>query len=211
MKSCCSTPKPAIILGTGPSLSGVADEVRQLKADGKVMLFGINNTYQDFNLDSWIACDPKWHEHYGQINGDFDKWHWDLNVCQKYGYKYIQGIWLDGLSTDPDYLSLGHASGWQALNLAVHYGCDPILLVGHDMRYPENAPRHYFNLSDVIGEYPAGLRKYSEFLKPDGSGLLTNYAHIADQCKRGEVPAIHNCTAGSAMTCFPMGKLADFA
>ena len=198
------------VLGTGPSLSDVADELRELKAAGKVMLFGINRTFEDFDLDVWIQCDPAMHEHYGQVEGDFDKWHWDLGVCERFGYRYIQGIWLDGLSTDPDYLSLGHASGWQALQLAaVQYHCDTVLLVGHDMRY--NGQRHYFSgLSDVEGEYPAHLRKQSLFLKPDGSGLLPNYAHIADQCKRGEVVPIVNCTKNSAMTCFPMGQLSDF-
>lgn len=196
-----------VVIGTGPSLADVADDLHELKAEGRITLFGINNTYKDFNLDSWIACDPKWHEHYGQVYGDFDKWHWDKDICREYGYKWIHGIWLDGLSTDPDHLSLGHASGWQALNLAVHYRCDKILLVGHDMTYRENEPRHYFNLSDKDGEYPQPLRKYSEFLKPDGSGLLTNYKHIADQCERGEIPKIYNCTPQSAMTWFPMSDI----
>lgn len=199
-----------VILGTGPSLSKVADEIRELKAAGKIMLFGINNTYQDFDLDTWIACDPKWHEHYGQVEGDFQKWHWDFNICQEYGYKYIQGIWIDGLSTDPYYLSLGHASAWQALGLAVHARCDPILLVGHDMCYKKGLPRHYFNLSDVDGEYPEPLRKWSAFLKPDGSGLLPNYQHIAAQCNLGEIPPVINCTTDSKMRCFPMGVLSDF-
>ena len=199
------------ILGTGPSLADVADELRELKAAGKVMLFGINRTFEDFDLDCWIQCDDKMHYHYGQVEGDFDKWYYLPEICQKYGYKYIKGIWLDGLSTDVDYLSLGHASGWQALQLAaVQYHCDTVLLVGHDMRYSENGPRHYFNLSDVDGEYPQALRKHSLFLKPDGSGLLPNYAHIAAQCNAGEIPPVINCTHGSAMTCFPFGKIADY-
>ena len=199
-----------VVIGTGPSLANVADQLRELKAAGKVMLFGINRTFLDFDLDVWIQCDDKMHYHYGQVEGDFDKWHYLPEICEKYGYKHIEGVWLDGLSTDKTKLSLGHASGWQALQLAVHYDCDVILLVGHDMRY-DNGPRHYFSgLSEANGEYPAALRKHSLFLKPDGSGLLPNYAHIANQCKRGEVVPIVNCTKHSAMTCFPMGKLSDF-
>ena len=204
--------RTGVVIGTGPSLADVADELRDLKAAGKVMLFGINRTFEDFDLDVWIQCDPSMHKHYGQTEGDFDKWHWDKDICEKYGYRYIQGVWLDGLSTDTDYLSLGHASGWQALQLAaVQYRCDIVLLVGHDMRYEIGKPRHYFNLSDVAGEYPARLRKHSLFLKPDGSGLLPNYRHIAAQCSAGEIPQIYNCSEGSAMTCFPMAELSDFA
>lgn len=197
-----------VVIGTGPSLADIADDVRQLKAEGRVKLFGINNTHQDFDLDCWIACDPTWHNHYGRISGDFDKWHWDKGICEKYGYRYIEGRWEDGLSTDPNYLSLGHASGWQALNLAVHYGCEKILLVGHDMTYRENEPRHYFtDVSDVAGEYPQSLRKYSLFAKPDKTGLLYNYKHIADQAERGEIPPIINCTIRSAMTWFPIDHI----
>lgn len=200
-----------VVIGTGPSLADVADEIRQLKSEGKISLFGINNTFQDFDLDVWIACDPAWHQHYGQVQGDFDKIHWDAAICNDYGYRHIPGVWLDGLSTDPQYLSLGHASGWQALQLAaVQYRCERVLLIGHDMRYEAGKPRHYFNLSDVPGEYPAVLRKHSLFLKPDGSGLLPNYRHIAAQCSRREIPPVVNCTRGSAMTCFPCGEIADY-
>lgn len=205
-------PKVGVILGTGPSLALVADQLRELKAAGKVMLFGMNNSYQDFDLDVWIACDPAWHQHNGQVKIDADCWHWDKGICDQYGYRYIEGVWLDGLSTDPDLISFGHSSGWQALNLALHYGCDPILLCGYDMSYPAGKPRHYFTgLSDTRGEYPLPLQKWSLFDKPDKTGLLYDYRHIAAQCNRGEIPPILNCTHGSAMTCFPFAEIADFA
>jgi hypothetical protein len=186
-----------VILGTGPGLNQVAHLIPDFP--GKV--FGINNTFEDFDLDVWIACDPQWHNHYGQVSGDFDKWHWDKSICEKYGYRYIEGRWFDGLSTDPSWISYNHSSGAQALNLAVHYGCDPILLVGFDMRY--DGQRHYFaTLSEEAGEYPHALRKFSTF-----DGLLECYQYIADQ---DGLPTIINCTEGSAMTCFEMGDLRDF-
>ncbi len=205
-----------VVLGTGPSLSDVADDLRQAKADGKIMLFGVNNTFEDFDLDVWIACDPAWHKHYRQVEGDFDKWHWDRDICKRYGYRYIEGRWVDGVSpVGSNWISFNHGSGPQALNLATSiYCCDPVLLVGHDMRY--EGQRHYFDsLSDKAGEYPAPLRKISPFEKPkrdggahpDGDGILYNYKHIAQQ---EGLPDIINCTPGSAMTWFPMGELGDF-
>lgn len=197
--------KPAIVIGTGPSLARDAEDVRRLKAEGKALLFGINNTFTDFDLDVWIACDPAWHNFYGQVTGDFDKWHWDEGICERYGYQHIDGVWLPGLSTDRTKLSLGHSSGWQALNLAVHYGCDPICLVGFDMSYRSYEPRHYFSgLSDVAGEYPEPLRKQSAFAKKDGTGLLYDYANIA---KQDGLPTIINCTMRSAMKWFPIKPL----
>ena len=202
--------KPAIILGTGPSLADVADEIRELKAAGKVMLFGINNTYQDFDLDCWIACDPSFHDHYGKIDTGCDQWHWDEDICATHGYRHIRGEWLPGLSTDKDCISFGHSSGWQALNLALHYGCDPLILCGYDMTYGNDKKRHYFTAcSDVAGEYPRSLRKYSLFDKPDKTGLLYNYKNIADQSNRGEIPPVINCTPKSAMKWFPIMTLTE--
>ena len=200
-----------LILGTGPSLAQVAHLIP--KFDG--LVFGPNNTYKDFPLDIWLSCDPAWHKHYGQVEGDFDKWHWSQEICERYDYRYIEGRWFDGISPfGSDWISYNHGSGPQILNLAVLYGCDPILLVGHDMRY--EGQRHYFTgLSDKAGEYPEALRKISPFEKPkreggahpDGDGILYNYKHIAEQ---DNLPEIINCTTGSAMTWFPMGRLEDY-
>lgn len=188
----------AVILGTGPSLS---DALPLLNRD-KAMLFGVNNVFRDIQPHVWIACDPKWHEIYSPVSGDFDKWHWDVDICKKHGYQHIEGRWGDGLSTDPAYIHYGHSSGYQALGLAVHYGAKTVLLVGYDMHY-DAEKRHYFDdLSNDAGEYPQGLRKYSNF-----KGLIGCYETIAAQKDR---PEIINCTPESAMTCFPMGNLSDY-
>lgn len=195
-------------MGTGPSLAAVADDLRSWRADNGCRLFGVNNTFVDFPLDVHISCDPKWHEHYSPVVGDFEKWHWDESICRAHGYNHVQGAWLDGLSLDPEIISFGHSSGWQALNLAVHYGCDPVLLVGYDMTYRPGEPRHYFDgLSDTAGEYPEPLRKWSLFDKPDRTGLLYDYKNIAEQ--KG-LPEIWNCTPGSAMRWFPMATIGQF-
>jgi len=207
--------KIGIVIGTGPSLSADADLIRELKASGKAMLFGMNRVHLDFNLDVWIACDPAYHAFYGQTTIAADCWHWDKDICSRYGYRYIEGRWHDGLSpVGSDWIAFNHGSGPQALNLATSiYQCDKVLLVGHDMTYKRGELRHYFRgVSEVDGEYPAPLRKFSRFEKPkreggahpDGDGILYNYKHIAEQ---DGLPPIINCTPGSAMTWFPMSTL----
>lgn len=209
------TDEIAIVIGTGPSLN--VAQVREAGKRDDVMLFGVNNTFEDFDLDVWIACDPAWHRHYGQVTGDFAKWHWDRQICTKYGYNYIEGRWYDGVSPPgSDWISYNHGSGPQILNLATSiYQCRLVLLVGHDMRYTDNTPRHYFTgLSDQAGEYPGALRKFSPFEKPkrpggahpDGDGILYNYKHIAEQ---PGLPPIINCTPGSAMTWWPIMTLEE--
>jgi len=182
------------------------------------MLFGINDTYRAFNLDAWIACDPAWHNHRGKIDIPYcDQWHWDKDICQRGGYEHIEGVWKDGMglwTKDTSKITLGHSSGWQALNLAHHYVtwglCSgPILLCGYDMTYRAGEPRHYFKgVSETAGEYDKVLRKWSLFDKAPqgkpGEGLLFNYKDIADQTDRHE---IINCTPRSAMRWFPVQDL----
>lgn len=189
----------AIILGTGPSLNGQAAKIHEL-SDSGYMVFGVNNTYEDFDLDAWVACDPQWHDEYSPVIGGFDKWHWDKSICDKYGYKYIEGRWGDGLSTDESYIHYGHSSGYQALNLAFHYGASEVFLCGYDMRY--QGSRHYFDgLSDKDGEYPERLRKYSAF-----DGLIKQYETIP---RVNPGLKIYNCTKGSALTCFPFKDIGE--
>ena len=196
-----------LILGTGPSLSKVAHLIPQF--DG--LIFGCNNTYQDFDLDVWLACDPAWHAHYGQVSGSFDAWHWSLEVCEKYGYKHVEGVWMDGLyMADKSKISLNHGSAPQIINLACNqYECETVVLLGHDFTYAEGQPRHYFDdLSDVAGEYPQPLRKYSKFIKNNGTDdLLAVYERIA---LTPGLPRVINCTPGSKLPWFEMGNLEDF-
>lgn len=188
------TTQSAVVLGTGPSLKNQRDRIIDLKERGQISIFGVNNTFNDFPIDVWIACDPAWHEEYSPVAGDFEKWHWDHDICAKHGYKHIEGRWADGLSLDENYIHYGHSSGYQALGLAVHYGHKKIYLAGYDMKY--EGSRHYFSgLSADDGEYPQNLRKYSTF-----DGLIKCYETIA---KQPGVPDIFNMTENSALTCFP--------
>ena len=193
-----------LIVGTGPSLQ--VDLIPRF--DG--LVFTCNNTYLDVPTDVWLACDDKWHALYSPVLGDFDKWHYDKGICEKYGYKYVEGVWVDGLwMKDKSKISLNHCSGAQLLNLAANqYECEEIILVGHDFHYNAKQ-RHYFTgLSDIEGEYPPELRKYSKFDKQgQGNDLMQVYQKIADQ--QG-LPPIINATPGSHLKCFPFGNLEDY-
>jgi hypothetical protein len=197
------------VLGTGPGLAPLIPAIRALRAAGRCRLFGINCTFRDFDsLDVFTACDPKWWDHYGADVLAYleyhttEAWHWDRAVCDKWGPQFIEGRWKDGLSTNPEFIHYGHSSGYQVLNLALHYGCSPLILVGYDMTYRDGAPRHYFgDLSDLPGEYPPALRKFSTL-----DGLRKCYETIAAQ---PGLPPIYNATPGSALTCFPIKKLKE--
>lgn len=214
-----------LIVGTGYSLKAQLDLIPKFNG----LVFTCNNTPQDVRTDVWSSCDPTWHELNGKqdIPGA-DCWHWDKGICEAYGYKYVEGVWMvDGKAyprdmhltppgdcgglwmQDKSRISLNHCSGAQLLNLACNqYECDEVLLVGHDFHY--SAPRrHYFEeLSETPGEYPQQIRKTSNFDKGNGRGdLLDVYRQIA---KQEGLPPIINCTPGSKLSCFPMGRLEDY-
>lgn len=194
-----------LIVGTGPSLREVLPLINQFGG----LVFSCNNTYRDVRTDVWLACDPSWHKLFSPVYGDFDKWHWDKDICDRHGYRYVEGIWMDGLwMQDKTKISLNHCSGAQLLNLACNqYECDEVVLIGHDFHY--KAPqRHYFDdLSETPGEYPKEIRKFSKFdKKGQGDDLLQVYKRIAAQ---DGLPRIVNATKGSALPWFPMVDFED--
>jgi hypothetical protein len=196
----------ALIVGTGPSLQ--LDLIPRF--DG--LVFICNNCFTDIDGDVWLACDPLWHAHYGQLwnPGKMDCWHWDRDICDRYHYQYVEGIWMDGLYMGPENkISLNHCSGAQLLNLAANqYSADEIILIGHDFHYNADQ-RHYFTgLSETDGEYPKEIRKFSKFdKKGQGHDLMAVYQAIADQ---DGLPPIYNATPGSALDCFPRRNFGDF-
>lgn len=199
--------KTGIVLGTGPSLSASLDEINDVASRG-VPVFGVNNTYLDVPQQAVMcATDEAWWHRFGHDEQlkrhPCRKYCWSEAVARTFPYvHHIPGKWADGLSLDPRVIHYGHSSSYQALNLAVLMGCNKILLCGFDMRYAAGQPRHYFyGLSNERGEYPGALRKYSTF-----DGLLKCYEQIARQ---HGLPPILNCTAGSALQCFPFSELAN--
>jgi hypothetical protein len=217
-----------LIVGTGPSLRDQLGLIPQF--DG--LVFICNNSFQDIDGDVWLACDPKWNLHYGQVDGNFDKWNWDQAICEMFNYRYVEGIWIvdgkeyprseyvtppgpaGGLYLGPENkISLNHCSGAQLLNLAVgnQYGCTEVILIGHDFHY-NGTQRHYFNgLSDTPGEYPPDLRKTSLFDKRNhggGDDLLKVYERISQT--PGLKSRIVNCTPDSALPWFEMGHFEDY-
>ena len=198
----------AIICGTGPSVTEhVIDLCNKAKAEGKVRLFGINLSYQYFDVDVMNACNYQFYDYYYPRdeklrNGKFDKWTTRPELKGKYPtVEYIEEIWIPGFSTDPSKISAHHGSSAQAMNLALHYGIKRQLLIGFDMRHKDK--RHYF------GEYPEPMRHITRNLGPDGEliGLIKEMETIKPEDYDIE---IINCTPGSAMTCFPMGRLEDY-
>ncbi len=124
-----------IIVASGPSALGVPLEL----ARGKAKFIAINDAWQ---LAPWAdmlyACDARWWRAYEGLT-DFpgvkvtqDQ---QLTEAERWGIEWVRADRRsDVIMTKPGVIGWGGNSGFQAINLAVQFGVNKIILVGFDMR-----------------------------------------------------------------------------
>lgn len=182
-----------VLLGGGPSLT--VEDVAYVRDKARVI--AINDAYK---LAPWAfalyAADRKWIDwHHGvpsftglkcSIESHDTTTRPDWTVLRNTGYL--------GLETEPKALRTGFNSGYQAINLAVHFGATRIVLLGFDLKTgPQGS--HWF------GEHPDGkVSPYAQF--------LAAFESIVQPLADAGVEVI-NCTPGSALQCFPVMALRD--
>lgn len=199
--------KVAVVIGTGPSLN---DE--QLKLIAPFFKLGCNNVYQIVDLDVHLACNWQWwQEYYEDIKPHrCAKWTPRKEIADKFDdVNYIEEVWKDGLSTNPNRIHAHHGSGPQILNMALHYGCTHIALIGFDMHYPNKVDdKNYLGKRHYFGEYPKHLQHWPKTgLKGEFIGLIKELETINPADYGVE---IINCTPHSALDHFPKMDLKDF-
>lgn len=193
-----------VVAATGPSLTEtVAKQCMGYR------LIAVNDAYRRLPFaDVLYAGDADWWDlHKGCPDFLGEKWsaHEEkLNdksaVAARYGLRLVQGprqVDAPGFCLDNRRIHYGNSSGFQAINLALHFGATLIFLVGFDMRTPgPGEPRHFFGDHAEPG---MNLSKYEHFLPAfqAAAQMLPNYIRIV------------NCTPRSAMRCFPMGELKE--
>jgi hypothetical protein len=153
------------------------------------------------------ACDTIWWQHSRPSAKEFRGERWSSHslapkvnddktaAAKEYGLTLIGGAEGDGFSFDLSRIHYGDNSGFQAINLALHFGARKIWLLGFDMK--NSAQRHFF------GDHPPGI------LKAKGAPNYDHFVGHFDTAAR-MLPAdveIINATPDSALTCFPRGKL----
>ena len=194
-----------IIAATGPSLTkDVAAQCEAARVCGW-HLIAVNDAYRLLPFAELLyACDQKWWDAHQCANGfTGERWstvHADSPQKDKVVWAGVNGIRLargkhaPGWSYDPALIHYGNLSGYQAINLAILFGCARIVLVGFDM-HTRNG-RHFF------GNHPSPLSNMSHF--EEWVPLFREAARTAPAHVR-----IINATPGSALNCWPMVTLAD--
>lgn len=177
-----------VVIATGPSLTQEdVDAVQGLS------VIAVSDAYR---LAPWADClhssDARW-------------WLANPKALQFRGHKtsleLVKGVTRFHPSTEiledrPGYLATGRNSGYQAINLAVHYGAQRILLLGFDMK-KTNGRTHFF------GSHPPSLERAHPY--------AVWWQHFAKLAKVLELRGVEviNCTPGSALTCFRKARLSD--
>lgn len=197
-------PRVGVVIGTGASLT-----LEQIEIAKQVKTFGCNRAFT-FGVDVLHGCNYQFWDTYWNDVKDLPciKWTTRPESAKKYGINYIHEKWEPGLSKDKSYICAHHGTGPQMVNLAYHYGCEKIILIGWDMifrgkvdnrtyteqrRYfPEDSiTQHHWPRTGARGEMD-GLIKEMETIKPEDYGI-----------------DIVNCSPGSAMKCFRMSTIEE--
>lgn len=187
-----------IVAASGPSLT---EEVADFCRGERVI--AVNDAHRLLPFaDVLYACDWAWWQHHRLCAG-FAGERWTSHSLSPKndkrgipaGFHVIEGRDAPGFSRDPACLHYASNSGFQAVNLAILFGADPIILIGFDMRHVDGKS-HFF------GNHKAPLRESTQF-----SVWCAKFAKAAE--KLGPAPRIVNATPASALTCFPMMPLSE--
>lgn len=177
-------------LGGGPSLTQAdVDYVRD-----RAHVIAVNDSYR---LAPWAdvlyACDSKWwFWNWAKGAKDFAglKFALDPGARRYPGVQVLRNTGDKGLELDPTGLRAGRNSGYQAINLAVHFGARRVILLGYDMRG---------------GHWHSG--------HPDGSAppfsiCLARFETLAGPLMKAGVEVV-NCSPRTALKTFPCVALRE--
>lgn len=188
-----------VVAAPGPSLTNEMAE-----ACKGVPAVAVNDAWCVFrSAEILYAADVAWWEHHeGCAYFTGEKWSSHslptddkIALAEQYGLNLIRGAVGDGFSFDPVRVHYGLNSGFQAINLAIHFmgWQGKIVLVGFDMRCIDGK-RHFF------GEHPAHMHRETDY-----SRWFPEFIRASKFLPPGL--EIVNCTPGSALPCFRRSTL----
>lgn len=176
-----------VCVGTGPSLTQADVDFCR----GRARMIAINNAYTMAPwADVMYAADNKF---WGWKHGapEFTGLKYTIEPpCYDYPVHVLKNLGDVGLEGDASGLRTGFCSGYQAINLAFHFGATTIVLLGYDMH-----GTHYF------GDHPNRT-------VPPFAACLAAFPTLVEPLRHAGVTVL-NCTPGSVIDCFPRAVLQD--
>lgn len=193
-------PETCVVFASGPSLSETqVTYVRRAHEAGRCWALAVNDTWL---LAPWAdvlyACDLRWWQKRAPKAEQYLglRYTQDERAAGRYGLELVGSRSGAGLCLQPWVVNQGLNSGYQALNLAYHFGARRVLLLGFDMQITEGKS-HFF------GDYPreTGLQVPSPY-----SDFVDRFGPLADDLAAQGVEVI-NCSPSTALECFKRGSV----
>lgn len=186
-----------VIMGPGPSLS--QEQIALVEAsDAFVIAVGEAGRVAYPQADVLYHCDRKWWDYYqgvpdfsGIARVSLEQTDWDSV------YQAPRSPLTEGLDLKFPYLVTGNNSGYQAINLAVHFKPNKIILIGYDMKDSADG-RH-----NIVGHHPAEIRRPYDF-----SHFIQNISTLPNVLEKLGI-TVYNSTIDTDLKCFPRKELAD--
>lgn len=184
------------IIAPGPSLR--KEDIEALYRRPDIFTIAIGDAWRWHpHADILYHCDYRWWNYYkyvpefkgGQRVSFDDLWRPDV-------HKLLGTVAREGLSLTPPSIVTGQSSGYQALNLAVHFKPKTIIITGMDMK--DTNGKH-----NIIGQHPIGVKMPCNFKK-----LISNFDSTLKPLAELGI-TVYNCTRDSALECFPKKDLKD--
>lgn len=174
------------ILASGPSMcNAVAQSVR-----GRCRVIAINN--QALDLAPWAdvlyAPDHKWWDVYGPQAMRFEALKLTLRRTYQHDVQWLEQSGATAIDDRPFALVHGGNAGYQAVQLAAHFGARRVLLLGFDMRDVDGKRRRQ--------TYPRELDARQRYAL-----WLSHFERLAPHMRARGVDVV-NCTPNSALLCF---------
>jgi hypothetical protein len=181
------------ILASGPS--ACADDVwKVVRAGWKIL--AVNNSWQLGPVDALYACDGTWWDaHNGAAEFKGQKWTQDIGAARRWGLNHVPSVAEPGFGLIPPVIHQGNNGGYQAINLALHFGVRRIILLGFDMTVAQGLHWH--------GDHPRGLTNPDESV---AQKWRRNFETTIPSLQKAGVDVI-NCSRATALTCYPRADL----
>lgn len=149
-----------------------------------------------FKLAPWAdylyACDEAWWTKYHgealkEFSGEF--WTQDERARRLERMHHVHGERRSGLCRQKGKIHFGGNSGYQAINLAYHFGATRMILLGYDMQ--RTGGRSHWH-----GDHPSGLSRHSPL-----EDWVVQFRSLAADLKHDGIGVV-NASRETALTCF---------
>lgn len=196
-----------VIAATGPSFD--AEQVAIVEAAharGPWRLAAISDNWNKLpRADIMFAPDRAWWRLHGERAKGFAGERWTVeyknrqarDAANRYGLQTVKVQHADGLSTQPETITVGGNAGHMLIHLVYLFGPPKeIVLVGYDMQKTGGRAHNF-------GNHPRPLSNNSPY-----PNFIRAMGFLARDLRAAGVN-VTNCTAQTALECFPRADLAE--